>query len=144
MKQFLGEFMKGMLNEDEELMKFLIPEFPVGCRRLVPSVGYMESLHKENVKVVTEGIERIIPEGLVLKSGETVPVDVIVCATGFNTSFCPKYSLVGRKDDLRDRWSKEVAQAYLSFAVPGMPNFWSEFARKYLCFTLVYRILQCS
>jgi cation diffusion facilitator CzcD-associated flavoprotein CzcO len=129
MKKYLGEFMVDLLQGDQALIKFLVPDFPVGCRRLVPSIGYLEALHKPNVTVVTEGIAKVAPEGLVTTSGELLPVDIIVCATGFDTSFCPKYSLVGRRgDDLRDRWSKQDAKAYLSFAVPGMPNYWSKFA----------------
>lgn len=128
MKAQLRDFMAGLLEGDEHLASILIPNFPVGCRRLVPSIGYLEALHKDNVKVVTEGIARISPEGLVTTSGETIPVDVIVCATGFDTSFRPKYPIKGRYDDLRERWGANEAQAYFSFAVPGMPNYWSEFA----------------
>ncbi|KIY02270.1 uncharacterized protein Z520_02408 [Fonsecaea multimorphosa CBS 102226] len=124
MKQKLKIFMAELLEGDEHLSDVLIPDFPVGCRRLVPSLGYLEALHKENVKVITEGIAKIVPEGLITTSGEMIPVDIIVCATGFDTSFRPKYPVIGRYDDLRERWAKQDAHAYFSFAVPGMPNYW--------------------
>ena len=33
---------------------------------------------------MTEGIERIVPEGVVLRDGELVELDVLVLATGFD------------------------------------------------------------
>lgn len=127
MKTKLRDFMSDLLQGDPRLSDVLIPDFPVGCRRLVPSVGYLEALRKENVKCVTDGIARITPQGLVTTSGEEIPVDIIVCATGFDTSFRPKYPIKGRYDDLQERWGKSEAQAYFSFAVPGIPNYWSKY-----------------
>jgi cation diffusion facilitator CzcD-associated flavoprotein CzcO len=56
-----------------------------GCKRVVFDSGYLASLSRPNVKVVYESIERVIPEGIKLRNGETIPLDVIVFATGFDT-----------------------------------------------------------
>lgn len=119
------EYMRAMLGGDETLCKKLIPNYPLGCRRLTPAPRYLQSLTQPNVDVVTEGIKRIVPEGLELKSGETLKVDVIICATGFNLSFCPRFPLVGRNGNLQDIWREQTPKAYMSCAVAGLPNYFS-------------------
>lgn len=119
--------MAAMLGGDERLCKALIPDFALGCRRMTPAPAYLQALTEPNVVVVTEGVRRILPRGLELANGEVVDVDAIVCATGFDVSFCPRFPLVGRNGNLQDLWHKDVPQAYMSCAVPGLPNYFSEF-----------------
>jgi cation diffusion facilitator CzcD-associated flavoprotein CzcO len=63
----------------------LKPEWPVGCKRLGASPGYLEAIIQKNVDIVTSGIERITPDGILDKKGVERPVDAIICATGFDT-----------------------------------------------------------
>jgi len=117
-------YMKATLGGDERLCKALIPQFPVGCRRLTPAVGYLESMRAENVRVVTDKIANVVPEGLELGTGELIEVDAIVCATGFDVSFTPRFPIIGRDDtNLQDLWTKGLPRAYMSSSVPGFPNF---------------------
>ncbi|OQE02194.1 hypothetical protein PENVUL_c040G06973 [Penicillium vulpinum] len=104
----------------------IIPDFAVGCRRITPGVGYLESFSKPNVRVVTgTSIKRIEPNGLVMSDGELIEVDVLICATGFDVSFAPRFPIIGRNGvSLADTWGEpKVARAYLSLAVPEFPNF---------------------
>lgn len=119
----LHEYMSDALGRDERLCKALIPTFPVGCRRLTPGTGYLEALRKPNVRVVTDHIKRVIPEGIETVLGEVIKVDAIVCATGFDVSFTPRIPIIGRRGNLQDIWKRERPQAYMSCAVPGMPNY---------------------
>ncbi|OIW35313.1 FAD/NAD(P)-binding domain-containing protein [Coniochaeta ligniaria NRRL 30616] len=119
------EYMTAMLGGDEVLCKKLIPTFALGCRRLTPAPGYLQSLVQPNVSVITEGMKRIVPEGIELHSGEVLKVDAIICATGFNLSFCPRFPLVGRKGNLQESWRQEVPKAYMSCAVAGLPNYFT-------------------
>lgn len=87
---------------------------------------YLESLSQDNTTVETEGILKITPDGLETQSGKKYNVDVIVCATGFDTSFKPPFSLIGPdKKDLRDVW-KDEPRSYLSVAASGFPNYFSK------------------
>lgn len=79
------EQMKQKLGNDELISK-LIPEWSVGCRRLTPGVNYLESLTKNNVEVVFGGIQRITERGCVCDDGKEYPTDVLICATGFDTT----------------------------------------------------------
>ncbi|OBT69205.1 hypothetical protein VE03_02005 [Pseudogymnoascus sp. 23342-1-I1] len=122
-RKVMTDHMTKALGGNKELMKAMIPSFPVGCRRLTPGVGYLESLGKDNVRVVTQGIARITDKGLELTSGELVEVDAIICATGFDVSFCPRFPIIGRKGNLQDTWRKESPSAYMSCAVSNVPNY---------------------
>ncbi|KAK4188533.1 hypothetical protein QBC35DRAFT_192924 [Podospora australis] len=119
------EYMTAMLGGNETLCKALIPDFPLGCRRMTPGHGYLQALTKPNVEVRRTTIKRFVPEGIEVESGEILKVDAIICATGFETSFCPRFPIVGRDGNLQDRWRKETPKAYLSCAVPGLPNYFT-------------------
>lgn len=122
----IREYMTLMLGGDEKLCKALIPEFPIGTRRITPAPGYFEALRKDNVEVVVGNIERFVADGVRMESGEVLKVDAIICATGFELSFCPRFPLIGREGDLQDIWSAETPKAYMSCAVAGMPNYFSK------------------
>ncbi len=119
--------MKSKLGENSPLLKHLIPTFSVGCRRPTPGNGYLEALTKDNVRVVTDEITEIVPEGIKTSTGEILPVDMFICATGFDISFSPRYPVTGRNGvTLTQQWSKKPT-AYMSLAVPNFPNHFSTF-----------------
>jgi cation diffusion facilitator CzcD-associated flavoprotein CzcO len=133
--KILSMYMSTLLGNDPRLCKALIPTFPVGCRRLTPGPGYLESLTKENVRVVTDNIVKIVPKGLELTTGEIIEVDALICATGFDLSFRPRFPLIGRKGNLQDLWTENLPRAYMSCAVPDFPNYFSK-----LIFSLLLKI----
>jgi cation diffusion facilitator CzcD-associated flavoprotein CzcO len=123
--QFSINEMKKKLGEDSPLLKYMIPSFAVGCRRPTPGNGYLESLTKDNVRVVTSSIAEIVPDGVKLTTGEVISVDIFVCATGFDISFRPRYPVVGLNGiTLAEQW-KVKPDGYLSLAVPNFPNHFS-------------------
>lgn len=126
--KLLSQYMTSLLKNDPRLCKALIPSFPAGCRRLTPGPGYLESLSKPNVRVVTDPILRILPTGIETSTGETIFVDSIICATGFDLSFRPRFPLIGRKGggNLQDLWTENLPRAYMSCAVPEFPNYFSK------------------
>ncbi|KAL5040848.1 hypothetical protein BDW71DRAFT_201844 [Aspergillus fruticulosus] len=115
----LGDTPKG-----QEAAKLLLPNFPVGCRRLTPGPGFLEALTQENVQLRWDDIARITEKGILTRLGEEKEYDVIVCATGFNTSFCPSFPLVGRRGvNLATKWTNDLPAAYFGLTVPDMPNY---------------------
>jgi len=108
---------------DPKLRATLTPDYAPGCKRLLISDDYIPALRRENVAVVTGGIERIAEGGVVTRDGALHPADVIVYGTGFETtSFLAPIEiegLGGRK--LQEQW-RDGAEAYLGVAVSGFPN----------------------
>lgn len=74
--------------------------------------------------MITEGIARMTPTGIVTNDGVEHPVDIVVYATGFHVT--DSYTYVDIKgaggEDLVDRWNREGIQAHRGVAVAGMPN----------------------
>ncbi|KAI1080434.1 FAD/NAD(P)-binding domain-containing protein [Whalleya microplaca] len=124
-RKSLVEYMTEALEGDEELCKALIPDFPVGCRRLAPGDDYLRSLKRPNVTVVTSPITRVTSSGIETADGGVIKLDAIVCATGFNVSFCPRFPIVGRAGNLQDIWTTKVPTSYMSCAVPTLPNYFT-------------------
>ncbi|ANB13681.1 hypothetical protein AWJ20_4624 [Sugiyamaella lignohabitans] len=118
------ELMEKRLDYDPVLCKALIPEFPVGCKRITPGYLYLESLVEKNVEVVSVGIKHVTENGIVDNNGKLHELDIIVAATGFDTTFTPRFPIIGLDGiDLRDKWTKGPAAAYMSVAVPQLPNY---------------------
>jgi hypothetical protein len=62
-------------------------------------------------------------QSVITQDGKEWEVDAIVCATGFDSSYMPRFPILGREGvSLRDRWSPH-ASAYLSHSIPGFPNY---------------------
>ncbi len=120
--------MKTRLGGDERLSASMIPKYGVGCRRLTPGQNFLETLIKENVTVITEDIERIDPKGIVTKDGVLHEVEAIVCATGFDTTYRPRFKLIGRDNaNLQEKWKDtNDIESYLAMAVPQFPNYFSK------------------
>lgn len=121
--KFSREEMKRRLGTESPLIEKLLPDFGVACRRPTPGTGYLEALTTPNTRVVTDAISEVVADGIKFINGETTPVDVIVCATGFDVSYRPRFPIVGRGGvDLRERW-KDRPTSYLALAAADMPNY---------------------
>ncbi|OQV03451.1 hypothetical protein CLAIMM_08494 [Cladophialophora immunda] len=106
-----------------DLQQKLIPSFEAGCRRLNPGERYLEALQQNNVTPVFESIQTVTPEGIQDASGKMRPADVLIAATGFDTSFRPRFPILGSGGrDLRELWKEEPA-SYCGLAVSGFPNY---------------------
>lgn len=100
----------------------LIPQWSPGCRRLTPGINYLEALGQPNVQVVAGEVSRITETGCTDKNGVSHPLDVLICATGFDVSFKPRFPIVGLTGDLQNQWAKEP-KSYLGTAAAGVPNY---------------------
>lgn len=106
-----------------ELRELLVPKWDFGCRRMTPGINYLETLQADNVEVVIGEVESINSTGCVANGGKEYPVDVLICATGFDVSFRPRFSIKGKaSEDLQDLWSQE-AHSYLGVGAPSQPNY---------------------
>lgn len=113
--------MRRMITKSEYREK-LIPTFDVGCRRINPSVAYLETLQRDHVQPIFDPIDEVTSTGI-MSGGLHREVDIIIAATGFDTSFRPRFPIVnGGGQDLRELW-KDEPEAYMGLAVSGFPNY---------------------
>jgi cation diffusion facilitator CzcD-associated flavoprotein CzcO len=109
---------------DPQLREKCLPDYVMGCKRVLFSNDWYPTLARPDVELVTDPIERIVPDGLVTADGTTRRADVIIYGTGFKTlDFLAPMSVTGLGGRrLREIW-RDGAQAYLGITVSGFPNF---------------------
>jgi len=113
--------------KDEKLRRHMLPDYELGCRRVIPTNAYIPALARENVDVDISGIERITPRGVLAKDGKEYPLDVIVYSTGYYAYSDMKKALTFQVHGLGGRslnreWETE-AVSYKGITVSGYPNY---------------------
>lgn len=108
---------------DPALRAKLTPDYPVGCKRVLITDDFYPALQRPNVSLVTERIARITPTGVVTTDGVEHAVDILVFATGFETTgWHWSMDVVGRQGlHLHDAW-RDAPEAYLGITVQQFPN----------------------
>jgi cation diffusion facilitator CzcD-associated flavoprotein CzcO len=74
-----------------------VPDYPLGCKRILISNDWYPTLLRPNVAVVTAPVERIDRRRGVVAGGVEHPVDTIIFGTGFeSTGFLAPIRVTGR------------------------------------------------
>jgi cation diffusion facilitator CzcD-associated flavoprotein CzcO len=120
------DIMREQLDNDPVLTEKMIPSFDLGCRRMTPGSGYLQSLTKDNVQVVTESVISFTKNGIVDETGTEHFADVVICATGFDVSFTPHFEVIGRQGANMKEQFGDCPKAYLSITAPNFPNMFCE------------------
>ena len=120
-RKILPEYRK--LANDRLPEAACVPDYPIGCKRILISDDYYPALLKKTTRTVVDPIDHIVADGIVTSTGEHFPLDTIIFGTGFQTTkFLTPISVTGLDGrDLHDEWAKG-ASAHLGMAVPGFPN----------------------
>jgi cation diffusion facilitator CzcD-associated flavoprotein CzcO len=113
--------------KDDKLRQHMMPDYELGCRRVIPTNKYLPALSRDNVDVDISGIDCITSQGIKTNDGKDIPLDIIVYATGYFAYSDMKkalmfqvYGLGGR--NLNSEWEKE-AVSYKGITVGGYPNY---------------------
>lgn len=125
LRLMLTDYIKNEFEGRPDLEAAVIPTYPPGAKRMIRDNGvWAGTLKRDNVRLVTAGIERITPSGIVTCDGEEHPADVLIYGTGFQASkFLAPMKVTGRGGlDLHEHWAGEP-RAYLGVTMPGFPNF---------------------
>ena len=124
MRQALSAWIESQVDDPELLAKVLPTYPPFGKRILQDNGSYLAALQKDNVELVTTGIEAITAEGILTSDGVLHEVDAIACATGFHADkFLFPMKITGRDGiELNQQWSETNGRAYLGITVPNFPN----------------------
>lgn len=108
---------------DPALRAKLTPDYLIGCKRLLFSNTYYQSLTRPNTGVHPTAVAEVRGSTLVGADGTTVEADAIVLSTGFHITDMPIARQV--RDDtgksLDDHW-RGSPEAYRGTVVAGFPN----------------------
>ena len=79
---------RAYLGADYDIDTHFTPTYRPWRQRIafIPNGDLFQALRAGTAHVVTDEIERFVPNGIRLKSGTTIDADVVVTATGFNLS----------------------------------------------------------
>ncbi len=124
-RQLLVEYFKAEFGDRPDLLGKVVPNYPVGAKRMVRDNGvWARTLKRPNVQLVTDRIARITPTGVEMADGTVHAADVLLYGTGYEASkFLTPMRVKGRNGvDLHEQWAGD-ARAYLGVAIPGFPNF---------------------
>jgi 4-hydroxyacetophenone monooxygenase len=124
---FMERHMKRELGEDSPLLAKVVPDYPPYGKRILIDNHWFKMLQQPNVDLVTDQIERIVPEGIVTRDGQMWPADAIIYATGFQASkmLAPMRITGVGGVEIHDVWKPDDATAYLGTTIPGFPNFFT-------------------
>jgi cation diffusion facilitator CzcD-associated flavoprotein CzcO len=108
---------------DPELREKLIPDYAMGCKRILPTDEWYPALTKPNVELVTDAIAEVRPHSVVTADGAEREVDTIIFGTGFHVTDIPVAEMVRGREGrtLADDWDGSP-EAYKGAAVAGYPN----------------------
>ncbi len=100
----------------------LMPEYAPGCKRILQSSDYLESLSRDNVKLISAPITRLSKHS-VHAGGKIYQVDAVVFGTGFRShGFMQPMSVCGRGGrSLEEQW-RQRPKTLLGMSTAGFPN----------------------
>jgi len=108
---------------DPALRDRMTPDYTIGCKRVLLSNDFLPALSRDTVRVVTDPIARITPDGVETRDGAHHRLDVLVYATGFQAANpLGDVRVTGRDGHRLDHAWNHGAHAWLGLAVPGFPN----------------------
>jgi len=119
-------FIRRKLASRPNLIEKMTPTSPPMASRPIrvdADDSIYDALMRDDVSLVTDGIERITPQGIIA-GGKEYDVDAIVFATGFRANDYLWPMDVRGRDGVRiqDVWKVDGPRAYLGSMVPGFPN----------------------
>ncbi|WP_278184048.1 flavin-containing monooxygenase [Mycobacterium alsense] len=125
-RRMMGALCRANLRRvrDRRLRAALTPGYQPMCKRLVISGGFYRAIQRDDVELVTAGIDHVEPRGIVTDDGALHEADVIVLCTGFDThAFFRPMRLFGRDGVAAEEVWRDGPRAHQTVAMPGFPNF---------------------
>ncbi len=109
--------------QDPALREKLTPRYTLGCKRILVSDDYYPAMTKENVTLVTTGVEEVRARSVVACDGSEHAADTIIFGTGFHVADMPIARQVrGRGGRTLEEVWKGSPKAFAGTTVSGFPN----------------------
>jgi cation diffusion facilitator CzcD-associated flavoprotein CzcO len=109
--------------EDPELRAKLMPDFEIGCKRILITNQWYPALTAPNVSVESAPIREVRSHAIVTTDGAEHEVDAIVLATGFHVTEPPIAARLRGRDgrSLAETWG-DAPRAFRGVTTAGFPN----------------------
>ncbi len=120
-KGLLLKGVRAQLGPDYDVSKHFKPSYNPWDQRLclVPNGDFFKAIRKGGVTMVTDHIDRFTAEGIELRSGEQLPADIIITATGLKMSLMKGVYLSVNNKPVQ---LSELVN-YKGVMASGLPNF---------------------
>ena len=123
MRQALAGYIVEELGPKAHLAPQCTPDFPVWGKRLIIDNNWYQTLARNDVALVSSGIEEIIPEGIRTADGELHKLDILIFATGFQSNlFLWPMEVIGKSGETLSHTWGDDPEAYRGITVPDYPN----------------------
>jgi cation diffusion facilitator CzcD-associated flavoprotein CzcO len=120
MRRLILKLTKRQLQGTDIDLKHFSPSYNPWDQRLcvVPDGDLFKALRAGKASIATDQIERFTADGILLKSGETLPADIIITATGLDVQLLggAKLTVDGEAVPLSERMT------YKGLMLEGVPN----------------------
>ena len=105
--------------QDPKMQKKVLPDYKLGTLRPIFSSNYLQTFNESNFRLVTDGIEKILPNGIKTTTGDEVGLDVIAYATGFDSMGSTlSFETIGRNGkSLKETWDGNPSAYKVCFKV---------------------------
>jgi cation diffusion facilitator CzcD-associated flavoprotein CzcO len=119
------------LGGDKSWFDRLVPNFAPGCKRPIPSAGYIDAIRNSKVDYVDgTKITHATATGLVTEDRKERPIDIVIVATGFENGFLPLFPTIGKNGvDLGKLWAEDgpigYPETYFGVMAPNIPNYFA-------------------
>lgn len=129
---------------DPALRAKLVPNFAIGCKRILQSNSWYQSLAQKNVEVLG-GIAEVQGNRLVAADGAHCEVDVIIYATGFEVANPPIADIImdAQGRSLAAQWQGSPA-AFLGTTANECPNLFLTFGPNLYTFSSAFIIIEAQ
>lgn len=117
------DHMHTQLPNRPDLWEKLLPNYTIGCKRVLIADNYYPIFLRDNVRLETGKIDKITAQGIVTEGNEE-EYDLIILATGFRTvEFMHPIDVTGSAGQTLSSIWKEGGEALYGITVKGLPNF---------------------
>ncbi len=115
--------LKQQIN-DPILLKNVMPNFTIGCKRLLFANNYYPALAQDNTTLIPHGLVKVEGNTVIASNGDRHEVDLIIWGTGFEVSHPPIGKRVQNDQGqiLSELWKNSSPEAYLGTSLEHVPN----------------------
>lgn len=111
--------------KDKTTAKKLIPDYIMGCKRILISNKYYPTFNRPNVELISDAIQELTENSIITKDGQERPIDCLIYGTGFITDphiYLKSFECYGENGlELKEAW-KDGAESFYGINTKGFPN----------------------